>query len=401
MLAETAYLSFALLEPSTLDHHPVPPDWFSVGMHRRALVAMKALHAEGRANAIELGRVLGLDYVLKLPQVSEIPDTPSTLVSTLADEFRRRRLTEVLEELSGSLSDPTASVREKLAGAVGKLIEAQEEDSQVATFSEVLGAAFDRVEAAYNAKGILGTPTGWAKLDEIIGGWEPEKLYFVSARPGAGKTSFGLQAAVEAAKHGKAVYISSQEMGKTQLGIRLLSQEGRVSSERIRRGDVQDADWPKLTRASGVLADLVGWIDTRTGVNFDQLRASVLRYHAKQPVGLLLVDYVQMMRGSGESKVYELEHIAYGLKTLAKDLGAPVIALSQLNRGAEEDAKEPPKLSQMRGSGGLEQAADVVLILWKPKPLDPNTIEIRVAKHRDGRTGKFSAMFNAQYTLFE
>jgi replicative DNA helicase len=402
MTEEAAYITFALVIPETLDHHPVNPVWFSNAKHRKALGALRDLHAQGRGTAAELDEVMGPGYSDSLPPFVDLPFSPAAMPGVLREQHQRRTVADALMSLQSDLKSATVSIQERLSTVVGKLLEAQEESEQVASFTEVLRSAFDRVEKCHANRWPLGIPTGWANLDDKIGGWEPEKLYFVCARPGAGKTSFGFQAIVHAAKAGHRVYVSSQEMGKTQVGLRLISQEGRISSERLRTGNLEDADWPKAVTATGVLRGLPGWIDTRTGISFDQLRSMILRCHAKEPVGLVLVDYVQMMRGKGESKVYELESIAYGLKSLAKEIQAPILCLSQLNRGAEDNPKEPPKLTQMRGSGGLEQAADVVIILWTPDPKQkPNTVEIRVAKHRDGPTGKFPAQFNRAYTIFE
>lgn len=410
VLPEACYLRLALLYPETLDTHPADVSLWESPRHVRALDTLKRLHAAGRGDYHELDKVMGVKYCSSLPEVSEFVGGPESLLAQIEDRAARRKLKAVVQNLYAIAEDPTQTTRDKVAQAVSELLALPGEEGIVKSWQEVLGVGFDRVELAHHTGGKFGIDTGWPKMDEVMGGWEGGKLYLIAGRPGAGKTAFGLQTIIAAAKAGVGVYVNSQEMGDVQVALRLLSQEGRISTETMRTGRLSDGDYARLAGAAGRLAALPGWWDTRAGISAETLRASVLKTHVRNKVGLVLVDYVQMMRGHGktENKVYELESTAYTLKNLAKEINAPILALCQLNRESEspeargKGPRKPPSISNLRGSGGLEQAADMVIILWQPDEQGkPREVEVRIAKNRDGRTGKFSAEFRKEYTLFE
>ncbi|RME86099.1 MAG: replicative DNA helicase [Caldilineae bacterium] len=257
---------------------------------------------------------------------------------------------------------------------------------------------------------LLGVPTGFRDLDRLLGGLQKSDLIIVAARPGMGKTSLALTIALNAAKlYKKCAAIFSLEMSNEQLVLRLLAQEARINSQRMRLGQIRDEEWDRLARASAVLSECAIYIDDSAAITPFELRTKARRLYAKQPIDLLIVDYMQLMHGGTrtENRVQEISLISRSLKQLARELHVPVVALSQLSRQVETRADKHPQLSDLRESGSIEQDADVVMFVYredvykKEESERKNIAEIIVAKHRHGPTGSVDLFFEEEYTSFK
>jgi len=268
--------------------------------------------------------------------------------------------------------------------------------------------------------GVIGVPSGFSALDEKTGGFQKSDLIIVAGRPSQGKTAFALSAARNAALHKDkrtAVAIFSLEMSERQLVIRMLSSEAKVNAHELRTGRLHDDKWKNLTRNVGRLADAKIFIDDTPALSILELRAKARRLKAEHDIGLVIVDYLQLIQGpkNAESREREISMISRSLKALAKELDIPVMALSQLNRLLETRKDKRPQLSDLRESGAIEQDADVVLFVHRPETYNIDTIkddnlgnipsegiaEIIIGKQRNGPTGVVLLQFHKEYASFE
>ncbi|MFN0092961.1 MAG: replicative DNA helicase [Acidimicrobiales bacterium] len=276
---------------------------------------------------------------------------------------------------------------------------------------ELLEQTLDRLEQLYErGEAITGTPTGYVELDEQLSGLQPSSLVVIGARPGLGKTSFALGMLSHAAlKAARPVLMFSLEMSQVELTQRLLCSEARVDSSRIRTGRLTEADWTAISHAVGRLGEAPIYIDDNPNVSVMEIRSKARRLKSQLgDLGLVVVDYVQLMTGrsGAESRQVEVAEISRGLKILAREIEAPVVALAQLNRGLEQRADKRPVLSDLRESGSLEQDADVVMFLYRddvyhPDSPDKGMVEVHVAKHRSGPTGVVRLAWLGHLTRFE
>ncbi|HAZ20998.1 MAG TPA: replicative DNA helicase, partial [Firmicutes bacterium] len=260
----------------------------------------------------------------------------------------------------------------------------------------ILIEAFERIEKLYTEKGgITGIPTGYADLDRLTSGWQPSDLIIIAARPSMGKTTFTLNLAQQAAVDMKIpVIYFSLEMSKEQLAQKLLCAEAGVDSQRLRTGQLVESDWPKLSYALGRLSEANMFIDDTPGISAMEIRAKARRIKAEHNLGLIVIDYLQLMqsRTRSENRQQEVADISRSLKALARELAVPVIACSQLSRAVEQRAQKVPSLADLRESGSLEQDADIVAFLYRDDYYNPDTdkkniTELIIAKHRNGPTG--------------
>jgi replicative DNA helicase len=275
--------------------------------------------------------------------------------------------------------------------------------------SHVLSDYYDRINYLYRHRGeLIGIPTGLADLDKILGGLQRSDLIIIAGRPGMGKTSLALSIALQAArKWDKRVAIFSMEMSTEQLVQRLVSAETGIDSQRLRRGEIQEDEWPRFVQATGLLSDMPIYIDDTPALSAMEIRAKTRRLHAEYGLDMVIVDYLQLMRGDGraENRVQEISNISRGLKALARELNLPVVSLSQLSRAVESRHDKHPILSDLRESGSIEQDADVVVFIYRDELYNtdtetPNLAEIIVAKHRSGPTGALSAYFKKELAQF-
>lgn len=281
---------------------------------------------------------------------------------------------------------------------------------------EILLRNFKQIEElSTKPGGVTGTPSGFKDLDKHTSGWHGSQLIIVAARPGMGKTSFMLNLALNASlsetKH--PVGIFSLEMSKEELTMRLLAMESKVDSQRLKNGRLQEQDWKNLQRAAGRLAECPIYIDDSAALNILELKSRCRRLQSMHGLGLVIVDYLQLMRGIGvgragaSSREQEIAEISRGLKAMAKELNVPVIAASQLNRGVENRQDKRPMLSDLRESGAIEQDADMVLFIHreeqytKEQSEHKGEAEIIIGKHRAGQVGTVKLAWLGQYTTFK
>ncbi|WP_100374723.1 replicative DNA helicase [Bacillus sp. FJAT-45037] len=278
------------------------------------------------------------------------------------------------------------------------------------SIKDVLVETYDQIELLQNQKGdITGIPTGFMELDKMTAGFQRNDLIIVAARPSVGKTAFALNIAQNVAtKTSENVAIFSLEMGASQLVQRMLCAEGNIDAQRMRTGALTSEDWQKLTMAMGSLAKAGIYIDDTPGIKVNDIRAKCRRLKQEQGLGMIMIDYLQLIQGngrSGENRQQEVSEISRTLKAIARELEVPVIALSQLSRGVESRQDKRPMMSDIRESGSIEQDADIVAFLYRDDYYDKesenqNIIEIIIAKQRNGPVGTVELAFVKEFNKF-
>jgi replicative DNA helicase len=277
---------------------------------------------------------------------------------------------------------------------------------------DIVKDSFRAIEDLYARKEIItGVPTGFEKIDELTSGLQPSDLIIIAGRPSMGKTSFALNIAQFASLEGQTpVAIFSLEMSKEQLAFRLLASEAKVDSQRLRKGFLGETDWPKLTTAAGRLSEAPLFIDDTPAITVLEMKAKSRRLKADAGLGLIVVDYIQLMRAGGyrDNREQEISEISRSLKALAKELKVPVIALSQLNRKVEDRTNRRPQMADLRESGAIEQDADVIAFIYRDEVYNKSddnpekgTAEIIIGKQRNGPTGTVKLAFLEKFTSFE
>ena len=356
----------------------------------------------------------GAAYVSSLADYAGATENLDYHAMIIRDRSIRRRLIHVARDISDSSFDGGNDIEDLVDMAEKTVMEVSQAQGHQrwSQLSEVLDAEMPKIEHRSDNRGeVTGIPTGLDELDKKLAGLQSTDLLVLAARPGMGKTALALNIAQHAAvRGGTGVGIFSLEMSRGQLATRLLVSEARVESDKVRRGFLdQEYDWPKLEQASDTIYKAPLWIDDTPGLSITQVRAKARRLKREHPsVGLIIIDYLQLMRGtkSGESREQEISGISRGLKALAKELDVAVLALSQLNRGVESRTDKRPLPSDLRESGAIEQDADVIMFIYrddaynKESP-DKGTAEIIVAKQRNGETGTAYVSWQGQYTRFE
>ncbi len=278
---------------------------------------------------------------------------------------------------------------------------------------DIIKDSFKTIERLFEKKELItGVATGFDKLDEMTSGFQRSDLIIIAGRPSMGKTAFALNIAQFAAlEMGVPVAIFSLEMAREQLAMRMLAGEARVNSQRLRKGFLGETDWPKLTTAAGRLSDAPIYIDDTPGITVIQMKAKSRRLKADKGLGLIVLDYLQLMKGSSaysNSREQEISEISRSLKGLAKELNLPVIALSQLNRKVEDRPNRKPQMADLRESGAIEQDADVIAFIYRDEVYNTSEdnpekgiAEIIIGKQRNGPTGVVKLAFQKDYTRFE
>ncbi|MFW6146878.1 MAG: replicative DNA helicase [Thermodesulfobacteriota bacterium] len=280
-------------------------------------------------------------------------------------------------------------------------------DQAFSPLSEVVKESFKKIEKTTGTN-ITGVATGFTDFDNLTSGLQPSDLIIIAGRPSMGKTALALNIAYNAALESNiGVVIFSLEMSKLQLGLRLLGADAMVDATRIRKGFLQDDDYIRLTDAANRLSELPIYIDDSSGLSALELKARARRLKKKYDIGLVVIDYLQLMQSkkSSESRQLEISDISRSLKALAKDLNLPVVAASQLNRKVEDRPNKRPILADLRESGAIEQDADLILFIYRESLYNrteenKGKAEIIVAKHRNGPTDKFDLTFRERYTRF-
>ena len=277
--------------------------------------------------------------------------------------------------------------------------------------NKAMAEAFDILQTRHaNGGGITGMPTGYTEFDEMTAGLQPTDLLILAARPSMGKTTLALNMAEYAAmKTRKAVAVFSMEMSASQLALRLISSVGRVNATRLRTGQLEDEDWSRVSSAIRMLKETKIFIDDTPGVSPEVLRSKCRRLKREHDLGLVVIDYLQLMSvpGNSENRATEISEISRSLKGLAKELNVPVIALSQLNRSLETRTDKRPVMADLRESGAIEQDADMIVFIYrddyynKENSPDKGLAEIIIGKHRGGPTGSCKLKFFGEYTRFD
>ena len=359
----------------------------------------------------ELDSVGGINY---LSQLEDFVPT-ATAVTHHAKIVREKKILRDLiytatEIVTNSYSESNG-VEEILDQAEKSIFEISEKRTRRSFFSlkEVVKENFRSIEKLVEQPGtVTGVPTGFVDLDNKTAGLQPSDLIILAARPSMGKTSLALDIARYASLHANvSTAMFSLEMSKDQLGMRMLCAEARVNSSKLRTGYLASSDWPRLSQAGERLSSAQLFIDDSPALSSLDVRARSRRLAAEHPLGLIIIDYLQLMqsRGKTESRQLEVSEISRGLKGLAKEINVPILALSQLSRAVESRTDKRPMLSDLRESGSIEQDADVVAFIYRDEVYNPETAdagiaEILIRKQRNGPIGDVRLKFENQYTRF-
>ncbi len=424
--AEAAVLGGILVENEAMDvvlEHLTADDFYREP-HRKIFRTMVALHeknepcdtitiSEALRARSELEAVGGLSYLVSLSSDTVSAANIAYHARIIKDKAILRNLIRAGVEIVDTSYGANGDIGEHLDRAERTILDISE--NRVGQTFVPIGATMNdtlkTIEQLHSRKQLItGVPTGLTDLDRMTSGLQKSDLIIVGGRPGTGKTSLGLNISVNAASTGIGVAIFSLEMSRAQLSMRMVCSEARVDSARVRSGFLRDADFPKLVAASGRLRQLPIFIDDTAAISALELRAKMRRLvrDRSKNIGLCVVDYLQLMRGSPDAgnREQEVAGISRSLKSLAKDIDCPVLALAQLSRKLEDRADKRPMMSDLRESGGQEADADLILFVYRDSLYNKNSnqkgvAEIGIGKARNGPTGSVEVAFIEEYTRFE
>lgn len=357
-------------------------------------------------------QVGGLEYLAELPE--KVPTTANAIkyIKIVEEKAVLRNLIKTANEIIELGYDPTEEVEDIMEGAEKKIFNIMQNKNQKSytPIKDVLVDSFTQLEELYNRKQhITGVPSGFTELDYKTAGFHGSELILIAARPAMGKSAFVLNIATNAAvKANIPVVIFSLEMSKEQMVNRILCSEAMVDSNKVRTGKLEEDDWTKLAGAIGPLSDAEIYIDDTPGISVMEIRAKCRKLKMEKNIGMVIIDYLQLVQGSNKrngSREQEISEISRSLKILAKELGVPVIALSQLSRAVEQRPDHRPMLSDLRESGAIEQDADIVMFLYRDDYYNQDSekkdiAEVILAKHRGGSTGTVELLWLGSYTKF-
>ena len=361
----------------------------------------------------KLEAIGGLEYLAELPE--KVPTTANVdkYIKIVEEKSMLRKLLKTANEIISLGYDETQDVDVIMDTAEKKIFDTIQKKKKkgYVPIKDILVDTFTQLEQLYNKKQhITGVPTGFADLDYKTAGLHNSDLILVAARPAMGKSAFALNIATYAATRANVpVAIFSLEMSKEQMVNRILCSEAMVDSNKVRTGTIDDEEWSKLAEASGVLSESKIFIDDTPGISITEIRAKCRKLKLEQDIGLVIIDYLQLVQGTGKrtvgSREQEIAEISRSLKILAKEINVPVIALSQLSRAPEQRPDHRPMLSDLRESGSIEQDADIVLFLYRDDYYNEdsdkkNVAEVILAKHRSGSTGTVELLWLGNYTKF-
>jgi len=360
----------------------------------------------------ELDEVGGSAYLTELTNYVPTSAHAASYAEIVAQKAVRRRLIRASAEISEFGYDEESSTQELLQQAEQELFAVSDQSlkQDLVSIETILTDSFDRMEELHRNKGQLrGVRTGYRDLDNMTAGLQRSDLIILAARPAMGKTTLVTNLAYNVATIAKqSVLFFSLEMSKEQLVDRMLADASGVDAWNIRTGNLSEDDFSKLSDAMGEMAEAPIYIDDTPGVTVLEMRTKARRAAHEAPLGLIIIDYLQLMQGSGRDKgnrVQEVSEISRGLKLLARELNVPVIALSQLSRSVESRTPQIPQLSDLRESGSIEQDADIVMFIYREAYYNPDTdreniTDLIIAKHRNGPTGKVELYFHPERLRF-
>ncbi|HMS93363.1 MAG TPA: replicative DNA helicase [Candidatus Saccharibacteria bacterium] len=360
----------------------------------------------------ELDVIGGSAYLSELTNYVPTAAHAEAYAELVATAAVRRRLIKASAEISEMGFDEDTSTQELLEKAEAELFSVSDQSlkQDLVSLESILTESFDRLEELHRNKGaIRGVRTGYRDLDNMTAGLQRSDLIILAARPAMGKTTLVTNLAYNVATIAKqSVLFFSLEMSKEQLVDRMLADASGVDSWNIRTGNLSDDDFSKLSEAMGEMAEAPIYIDDTPGLSVLEMRTKARRQAHEAPLGLIIVDYLQLMQASGRSdgnRVQEVSEISRGLKLIARELNVPVIALSQLSRSVESRSPQIPQLADLRESGSIEQDADIVMFIYREAYYNPETereniTDLIIAKHRNGPTGKVELYFHPERLRF-
>lgn len=423
--AEQSVIGAIFLDPQgliTASEILVAEDFYRTA-HQKIFQTMLKLSDQGKAIDVvtvteelsakkEIEDVGGLSYLTELANAVPTAANIAHYAKIVEEKALLRRLIRVATKIAEDGYTREDEVEALLSEAEKKMMEvsSRKNAGDFQHVKDVLVQTYDNIEQLQSRKGdVTGIPTGFRDLDRITAGFQRNDLIIVAARPSVGKTAFALNVAQSVAIQAREnVAIFSLEMGAEQLVMRMICAEGNIDAQVLRTGALTTDDWGKLTMAMGSLSNSGIFIDDTPGVRVNEIRAKSRRLAQEHGLGMILIDYLQLIQGSGkpgENRQQEVSEISRSLKALARELKVPVIALSQLSRGVEQRQDKRPMMSDLRESGSIEQDADIVAFLYRDDYYDKeseskNMIEIIVAKQRNGPTGTVTLAFKKEFNKF-
>jgi replicative DNA helicase len=370
--------------------------------------------ADQLKNNDSLDLVGGASYLTELTNFVPTAAHVEQYADIVAQKALRRRLIAASEQIVSLGFDESKALRELVEEAETQLFQVSQKHVKqtIVSIETILAESFDRLDDLHKDKNkIRGVPTGFRDMDEVLAGLQRSDLFILAARPSMGKTAFALNLAHNVATIAKQpVLIFSLEMSKEQLVDRLLSMESGVDAWALRTGNLTDADFEKIGHAMGTLSEAPIYIDDTPGITVSDLRTKARREAHQHELGLVIVDYLQLMSGGSrfggsDNRVQEISEISRGLKGIARELNVPLIALSQLSRSVENRNPQIPQLADLRESGSIEQDADVVAFIYREEYYNPDTdrksvTDILIKKHRNGPTGGVELFFDKEKQRF-
>ncbi|HWQ89735.1 MAG TPA: replicative DNA helicase [Desulfitobacteriaceae bacterium] len=398
------------------------PEDFYRDNHRYIFTAVRDLFEKGEpidlvSVAEALRRQGRLELIGGITTISEIARSVPSAVNVeyyakiVAEKSLLRQLIRTAKNLADRGYDPGEEAMTLLAEAEKMILDLSQRRilQNFVSIRSILLETFEKIEMLYANKGNLtGVPTFFHQLDRITSGWQASDLIIIAGRPSMGKTALALNMAQNAAVRAKIPSVLfSLEMSKEQLVQRMLCSEAMVDQQRVRTGELLDTDWPKLTRAVGPLSEAPIFIDDTVGITLSELRSKVRRLKIENDLGLIMIDYLQLLSASkkSENRQQEVAQISRGLKAIARELKLPVIALSQLNRGVEQRQDKRPIMSDLLESGAIEADADVIAFIYRDEYYHPESekkgiAEIIVAKQRNGPVGTLELGYLKEFAKF-
>ncbi|WP_163527896.1 replicative DNA helicase [Halobacillus ihumii] len=423
--AEQAVLGAVFLEPeamSTAAEYLLPEDFYRAS-HQRIFEVMLTLSDRGEpidlvtvTTALSNNKVLeevgGVSYLSDIANSVPTAANVGYYTKIVSEKSTLRGLIRTATDIVTSGFAEEENIEDVLNSAEKDILEVSSRKNSGAfkSIKDVLIDVYDNIEMLHNNDGnVTGIPTGYRDLDQITSGFQRNDLIIIAARPSMGKTAFALNIAQNVAVHTEEnVAIFSLEMGADQLVSRMLCAEGNIDAQRLRTGRMESDDWNKLTMAMGSLSNAGIYIDDTPGIRVSEIRSKCRRLKQEHGLGMILIDYLQLIQGSANSKEnrqQEVSEISRSLKGLARELNVPLIALSQLSRGVESRQDKRPMMSDLRESGSIEQDADIVGFLYRDDYYDQesenqNIIEIIISKQRNGPVGNVELAFVKEYNKF-
>jgi replicative DNA helicase len=423
--AEKSLLGAVLIDEETLadiSEHVTPKDFYEKthGIIYGAMMRLYERHkpvdlltlTDELKRKKELDLVGGSAYLTDLTNYVPTAAHAEAYAELVAQKAVRRRLIRASGEISELGYDEETTTQELLEKAEAELFSVSDQSlkQDLVSIETILTESFDRMEELHRNKGSLrGVRTGYRDLDNMTAGLQRSDLIILAARPAMGKTTLVTNLAYNVATVAKQpVLFFSLEMSKEQLVDRMLADASGVDAWNIRTGNLSDEDFGKLSEAMGELAEAPIFIDDTPGLSVLEMRTKARRAMHENPLGLVIVDYLQLMQGSGRdggNRVQEVSEISRGLKLIARELNVPVIALSQLSRSVESRSPQIPQLADLRESGSIEQDADIVMFIYREAYYNPETereniTDLIIAKHRNGPTGKVELYFHPERLRF-